>query len=163
MSEADRPRFVGAVKAVDVGAAAPTPAWPVLVVVTVFCWFEVNPPFSVDEELFVRFVWLFADVLRPPLVLFAPVEAAVAVPPITAAHAGSPDVPIPGKVPGGQVIAELELVLPRLDPMVFAKLLFAVPPFTAVEVTEGGASVVTCADRYEVSRVTHWMFPRAPK
>ena len=158
--------FVGAAGRFDVRVGAMVPACPPLVVVVVFCWFvfwifefellklvpfEVVPPFRV---------------LAPPLTFPAPVNP-TGLPPVplalltTSTHAGMPDVPMPGSVPGGHVMVEFEVVLKPVVPVELPAVLLPELPFTACDTTVGVGTVVNCADRKDVSVVTPWKLPKA--
>jgi hypothetical protein len=111
------------------------PAWPPLVVVVVFCWFV----FCVFEFELLEFTPLEVvpplNALDPPLTLFAPVNP-TGLPPVplaavtTGMQAGNPAVPIPGSVPAGQFMVELDVVFRPAAPDAIPAVLLAVAPFT---------------------------------
>jgi hypothetical protein len=107
-----------------------------MVVVTVlFC--VVPCALVVEFELVA--LKLFVD---PVKVLVPPLDAAA-----TAVQAGTPAVPIPGRLPGGQVrtVTEPPVVPVEVKPVVV--VLLPVFPFEATEETVGVATVVSCALR----------------
>jgi hypothetical protein len=146
MSDAEIPTFVGAARGFETGIGATVPACPPLVVVTVFDWFQVCVPELETFRPVLPFTW---DVLR---VLVPPFEKPVTVL-VSGVHAGNPDVPTPGSVPGGQLMTVDVPVAPLVRVNVFADVFVPVLPLARTDDTAGVGTVVTCALINDVSRV----------
>ena len=146
MSDAEIPTFVGAAIGFETGIGATVPACPPLVVVTVFDWFDVCVPVLETFRPEVAFNWDVLTLLVPPF--GKPVTVLV-----SGVHAGAPDVPMPGNVPGGQVMTVDVPVAPLARVNVFADVFVPVVPFARTDDTAGVGTVVTCALINDVSRV----------